>query len=165
MKKVTAETLPYRPGVGILLLNREGKVFVGSRIDTRTDAWQMPQGGIDPGETPEEAALRECLEEVGTNKVEITAESSGWYVYDLPDELLGKIWGGKYRGQKQRWFVFRFLGEDTDIQIDGEHPEFHDWRWVDLEEIPDLAIYFKRRMYEGLLEEFRPVVAAFLKRS
>lgn len=165
MKNPKAAALPYRPGVGVLLLNREGKVLVGSRIDTRTDAWQMPQGGIDPGETPEEAAFRECLEEIGTNKAEIIAESADWYVYDLPDELLGKIWGGKYRGQRQKWFVLRFLGEDRDIRIDGPHPEFHDWRWVELEEIPDLAIHFKRRMYEALLEEFRPVVAAFLKRS
>ena len=160
-----AEALPYRPGVGILLLNRHGKVFVGGRIDMRSDAWQMPQGGIDPGETPEQAAFREFGEEVGTDKAEIVAESGDWYFYDLPDELLGKIWGGKYRGQKQKWFVFRFLGEDSDIRIDGVHREFHDWRWVDFEELPGLAIPFKRRLYEALVAEFAPVVQAASKRS
>jgi len=160
MKKVKAEVLPYRSGVGILLLNRHGKVFVGSRIDMHSDAWQMPQGGIESGETPEQAAFRELGEEVGTDKAQIIAKSEDWYFYDLPDELLGKMWSGKYQGQKQKWFVFRFLGEDKDIQINGAHAEFNDWRWVNFEELPSLAVPFKRQLYEALVNEFSPVIRA-----
>ena len=159
------EVKPYRLGVGMLLLNPAGRVFVGSRIDMPGDAWQMPQGGIEPGETPEEAALRELQEEVGTNAAEIIATSRDWYFYDLPKTLLQKIWGGRYRGQQQKWFVLRFLGEDCDICIDGEQPEFRDWRWAAFETLPDLAIPFKRRLYEGLVTEFTPVMRDFSEKT
>lgn len=157
--------LPYRLCAGILLLNSDGKVFVGSRIDMQSDAWQMPQGGIDPGETPDEAAFRELKEEVGTNNAEIIAESRDWYFYDLPGTLVKKVWGGKYRGQKQKWFVFRFLGKDSDICLDGPHREFQDWRWVAFETLPDLAIPFKRPLYEGLVREFAGVLQEFSEKK
>lgn len=165
MKKTgNAKALPYRLGVGILLLNGEGRVFVGSRIDMQSDAWQMPQGGIDPGETPEEALFRELEEEVGTRAAEIIAESQDWYFYDLPDALAGKVWGGKYRGQKQKWFVLRFLGRDADIRIDGDHPEFQAWRLAEVAALPRLAIPFKRRLYEDLLAEFAGALRDFSKK-
>ena len=122
--------LPYRPGVGIFLLNAVGEVFVAQRIDTRQEAWQMPQGGIDDGETPRQAALREMAEEIGTNKAEILAESRHWLSYDLPPELVSKVWKGRYRGQKQKWFALRFLGEDSDIDLATPEPEFLSWRWL-----------------------------------
>ena len=153
--------LPYRPCVGMLLLNAEGKVFVGRRIDTAKEGdniWQMPQGGIDDGETPQQAVLRELHEEIGTDKAEIVAESRQWLHYDLPDHLVGKVWKGKYRGQKQRWFALRFLGEDDDIDLATEHPEFDAWRWVDLEEVPGLVIPFKRDTYRAVVSEFRELL-------
>ena len=157
--------LPYRPCVGMLLLNAEDKVFVGRRIDARQDAgkdgdniWQMPQGGIDKGETPEEAVLREMEEEIGTDKAEIIAESRQWLHYDLPDHLVGKVWKGKYRGQKQRWFALRFLGRDADIDLATAHPEFDAWQWADLDEVPGLVIPFKRDTYRAVVSEFRELL-------
>jgi putative (di)nucleoside polyphosphate hydrolase len=153
--------LPYRPCVGMLLLNGEGKVFVGRRIDTAKEGdniWQMPQGGIDKGETPEAAVLREMEEEIGTGKAEIIAESRQWLHYDLPDHLVGKVWKGKYRGQKQRWFALRFLGQDADIDLATEHPEFDAWRWVELEDVPGLVIPFKRDTYRAVVSEFRELL-------
>jgi len=150
--------LPYRPCVGLRLLNGEGKVFVGRRIDTAKEGdniWQMPQGGIDEGETPEQAALRELAEEIGTDKAEIVAESRHWLRYDLPPQLVGKVWKGRYRGQEQRWFALRFLGEDSDIDLATAHPEFDAWRWVELEDVPALVIPFKRETYRAVVEEFR----------
>ena len=155
------EQLPYRPCVGILLLNAEGKVFVGRRIDTAKEGdniWQMPQGGIDKGETPAEAALREMEEEIGTGKAEIVAESRQWLRYDLPDHLVGKVWKGKYRGQKQRWFALRFLGQDADIDTATEHPEFDAWQWVELDDLPGLVIPFKRDTYRAVVSEFRELL-------
>jgi len=152
------EKLPYRPCVGMLLLNPAGLVFVGRRIDTAKEGdniWQMPQGGIDAGETPETAALRELREEVGTDKAEIVAESRNWLHYDLPDHLVGKVWKGRYRGQKQRWFALRFLGRDADIDIATEHPEFDAWRWVELDDVPGLVVPFKRDTYRAVVSEFR----------
>lgn len=146
--------LPYRPCVGIMLLNPENKVFVARRIDTRAEAWQMPQGGIDEGENPRVAALREMREEIGTDNAEIIAESAGWLEYDLPKDLVPKLWGGRYRGQKQKWFVLRYLGQDSDIDINTETPEFLEWRWVKMEELPLLIVPFKRALYERLVEEF-----------
>ena len=146
--------LPYRRGVGVMLLNREGKVFVAQRIDTREEAWQMPQGGIDAGETPREAALRELEEEVGTAEADIVAETEGWIRYDLPAELVPGIWGGRYRGQEQKWFVARFRGRDADIDIATDEPEFSAWRWADLSELPDLIVPFKRPLYRKLVESF-----------
>lgn len=151
--------LPYRAGVGIVLLNPQKQVFVARRIDTRSEAWQMPQGGIDEGEAPHEAAMRELEEETGTTKAEIIAESREWLNYDLPPELQGKIWGGKYRGQTQKWFVMRFTGDDSDINIATPHPEFLEWRWEHAERLTDLIVPFKRPLYTAVLEEFRPLLA------
>jgi putative (di)nucleoside polyphosphate hydrolase len=146
----------YRPAVGIMLLNRRGRVFVARRIDmARTSAWQMPQGGIDPGETPRQAAVRELAEEIGTGKAEIVAESSRWLSYDLPAPLAATVWGGRYRGQRQKWFAMRFTGCDADIDLATAHPEFDAWRWVTPDELPGLIVSFKRRLYIDILAEFR----------
>ena len=155
------EKLPYRPCVGMLLLNAEGRVFVGRRIDSAKEAdniWQMPQGGIDKGETPVQAVLRELEEEIGTNKAVIVAESRQWLRYDLPPHLVGKIWKGRYRGQDQRWFALRFLGVDADINLATKHPEFDAWQWVDLEDLPQMVIPFKRDTYLAVVAEFRELL-------
>ena len=151
--------LAYRPGVGMMLVNTEGNVFVAQRMDAPLTAWQMPQGGIDPGEDPRSAALRELKEEIGTDMAEIIAESRDWLRYDLPPELIGRVWQGRYRGQRQKWFVLRFLGRDGDIDIATEHPEFSAWRWADLDSLPDLIIPFKRKLYLDLVAEFRDLVS------
>ena len=153
-----AAGLPYRSGVGLMLLNARGQVFVAQRIDMPSSAWQMPQGGIDPGETPRLAALRELREEIGTDKAEIIAESRDWVRYDLPTDLVRKLWGGRYRGQEQKWFVLRFLGTDADIDIATSEPEFSAWRWADLGELPELIVPFKRDLYRRLIAEFGDVV-------
>ena len=145
---------PYRPGVGIMLLNAASDVFVGQRIDNPADAWQMPQGGIDSGEDPQAAAWREMKEETGTDKAELLAESRGWLNYDLPLDLADRIWKGRFRGQRQKWFAFRFHGDDDDIRIDTEHPEFRAWRWAAMRELPTLIVPFKRKLYADLLREF-----------
>ena len=149
-----SDTLPYRPCVGLMLINKAGLVFAAKRIDTLAEAWQMPQGGIDEGEDPRQAALRELEEEIGTNKAEIIAESQQWLTYDLPAELVPKLWGGKYRGQKQKWFALRFTGEDGDINIATQHPEFCEWKWVPRETLPDLIVPFKRDLYQQIVTEF-----------
>lgn len=150
--------LPYRPCAGIMLINREGRVFVGQRIDTLVEAWQMPQGGVDPGEDAEAAARRELWEETGipSDLVELIAAAPDELVYDLPPELIGKVWKGRYRGQRQRWFLFRFLGRDDQVDLDTEHPEFRAWRWADSSELPDVAVPFKRQLYEDVLAAFAP---------
>lgn len=145
---------PYRNGVGVILLNRENQVFIARRILPAKKAWQMPQGGIDEGETPEIAAFRELKEEIGTNNAQILAESEVWHSYDFPPYLMGKLWGGKYRGQRQKWFLMCFLGEDTEINVATEHPEFCDWKWISIKELPALAISFKRKTYQALIDEF-----------
>ena len=141
-----------------MLANTEGKVFVGQRIDKAPegDAWQMPQGGIDEGEDAEKAALRELVEETGITPelVDVIARSRNEHFYDLPDELLGKIWKGKYRGQRQWWFLMRFKGKDSDINIETDHPEFSRWQWVSPERLPQLIVPFKKRLYESLVTEF-----------
>jgi putative (di)nucleoside polyphosphate hydrolase len=154
-------TLPYRPGVGIMLLNDEGSVFVAQRIDMPSDAWQMPQGGIDKGETPLEAAWREMLEEIGTNRAELLAESRDWLTYDLPRDLAARLWRGRFRGQRQKWFAFRFTGTDRDIDITShDHPEFSNWRWAPMIDLPALIVPFKRHLYQQLVDEFRPLIAS-----
>ncbi len=145
----------YRRGVGIMLVNRAGLVFVAERIGM-PGAWQMPQGGIDAGETPAEAALRELAEEIGTDKAEILAESRDWLVYELPPETRARAWGGRYRGQRQKWLLCRFAGEDSDIDLERDHhPEFSRWRWAEPASLPRLAVAFKRNLYEAVLAEFR----------
>ncbi len=150
----------YRPNVGIMLLNAEGLAFVGRRHDT-PDAWQMPQGGIDPGEDEAVAAMRELGEETGIvpAQADIIARSAEEHVYDLPDELIGKLWGGRYRGQSQRWFLLRFKGEDSDINIEAHRPpEFDAWQWVEAEQLVELIVPFKRALYRKVVEEFRPLL-------
>ena len=160
-----SEPTAYRPCVGIVLVNREGRVFVAARIDNPADAWQMPQGGIDKDEDPRQAALRELGEEIGTANAEIVAESEGWMRYDLPPELIGKLWRGKYRGQAQKWYVMRFLGEDGEIDIATAHPEFRAWKWVPFEQVPELIVPFKRDLYARLVESFGDVVKTIAHRS
>lgn len=150
--------LPYRPCVGVMLVNGDGRVFVARRIDMPGPAWQMPQGGIDKGESPREAAFRELREEIGTDRAEVVAESDRWRCYDLPDELLGRIWNGRYRGQRQRWFLMRFTGRDEDIDLDTEDPEFLEWKWAPLADVPKLIVAFKRALYEDIISEFEPLL-------
>jgi putative (di)nucleoside polyphosphate hydrolase len=152
------QKLPYRTGVGIMLIGGGGLVFVAKRIDMTSEAWQMPQGGVDEGETPIQAAKRELMEETGTDKAELLAESRGWYSYDLPDALVPKIWGGRYRGQRQKWFAMRFTGDDRDINIRTAEPEFSECKWVKPETLPDIIVPFKRKLYGDLLEEFSTYV-------
>ncbi len=149
--------LPYRPCVGVLLFNARRQVFVGQRIDMVQEAWQMPQGGIDRGEDPRDTALRELEEETGVrpDKVELVAETREWLRYDLPPNLVNRVWRGRYRGQEQKWFAARFLGTDADIDIDTPHPEFSDWRWSPVDEIATHAVSFKRALYETVIAEFR----------
>lgn len=156
--------LPYRPCAGVMLLNSAGLVFAGRRIDQAggaQEAWQMPQGGIDEGETPREAALRELGEEAGVTpaRVEFIAEAPGWITYDLPPELLGKVWKGRFRGQRQKWFLYRFTGTDAEIDIATEHPEFSAWRWIGAEALVASIVPFKRHVYEEVVAAFRPHLA------
>jgi putative (di)nucleoside polyphosphate hydrolase len=152
----------YRSGVGVMLLNREGKVFVGARVDNPEDAWQMPQGGIDGDEEPWPAALRELEEETGIapELVEKIAQCPEQLRYDLPEEWRPRLWGGKWKGQAQHWFLARFLGRDEDIDLQAHDPEFRDWKWVEPSDVPELIVPFKRDLYRRLLDDF----AEFLKR-
>lgn len=154
------EKLPYRPCVGVMLMNRHGQVFVGQRLDRDTDAWQMPQGGVDKGEAPRDAALRELWEETGVTAdlVEIIAESADWLPYDLPHDLVPRIWKGRFRGQEQKWFLLRFAGSDNQVNIATQHPEFSEWRWLAKDDLVDNIVPFKREVYARVLEEFGPLV-------
>jgi putative (di)nucleoside polyphosphate hydrolase len=151
--------LPYRSNVGIMMVNEKGYVFVGQRLDNNQNAWQMPQGGIDAGEDPETAAYRELLEETGVKKqdVRFVASSSQWLSYDLPEDLIPILWNGKFRGQKQKWFLFKFLGEDGDINIATEHPEFSKWKWISKENLLKEIVPFKKSVYENVLKEFKNI--------
>lgn len=151
--------LPYRNGVGIMLINRQHRVFVGQRIDTISDAWQMPQGGIDPNETPLDAAWRELKEEVGTDKAVLLGQTTGWLHYDLPKTIIPKIWGGKYRGQRQQWFLMGFTGIDTDIKLDLHEPEFHEWKWIPISALPSVIVPFKRQLYTDVIHALTPFIA------
>ena len=148
--------LPYRAAVGVMLLNADGKVFVGQRLDNALDAWQMPQGGLDPGESSEQGALRELEEETGIDRalVEIVACASRTLDYDLPADLQGKVWGGKYRGQRQTWFLARFTGADADVRIDTAEPEFRAWKWAEPRDLPAMIVPFKQELYRAVLAEF-----------
>ena len=150
--------LPLRLGVGIIVLNKENKVFVGKRRDNPTNKWQMPQGGVDRGENLVNAMKRELKEETSIRSIEILKELEGWTEYELPDYLLGKIWRGKYRGQKQKWFIVRFLGGDEEINLKTTHPEFIEWQWLDIENLPSVIVHFKKKVYEKLL----PVIKSFI---
>lgn len=155
------ETRPYRLGVGIVLVNRDGKVFVGQRIDTDQPAWQMPQGGVEEGEDPRAAALRELHEEIGTDKVEVVTETSTWTVYDLPAELSRTVWNGRYRGQKQKWYVMRFTGRDSDIDITAaKSQEFSAWQWMDLETTLLHIVSFKYDVYALVIAELRDSITS-----
>jgi putative (di)nucleoside polyphosphate hydrolase len=153
------DPLHYRPCVGVMLVNAEGKAFVGKRIDNKEgDWWQMPQGGVDDGEDLDKAMLRELKEEVGARRkhVEIVDRLPQELFYDLPPELRGKLWGGKYKGQRQTWYLARFMGEDSDIDLEAhQHPEFCEWKWVDPELLPELIVPFKREVYAAIVEAFR----------
>jgi putative (di)nucleoside polyphosphate hydrolase len=153
---IDRESLPYRPAAGVMLLNHDGKVWVGQRLDSTLEAWQMPQGGLDPGEAAEDGALRELEEEtgIGRNKVEILARAPGELLYDLPDDLIGKVWRGKWRGQRQSWFLMRFTGEDADVNLQTPEPEFRAWKWADPQELPALIVPFKQGLYRDILKAF-----------
>ncbi|MDE2135168.1 MAG: RNA pyrophosphohydrolase [Alphaproteobacteria bacterium] len=149
------DDLPYRPCVGVMLFNRGGSVFVGRRIDQTVEGWQMPQGGIDDGETPAETALRELKEEIGTDKAVILREMDEWLCYDLPRHLVGVALHGRFRGQRQKWLAMRFTGRDGDIDIRTQHPEFAAWKWLSLDDLPGLIVPFKRDTYKKVIAAFR----------
>jgi len=161
----------YRPNVGAMLFNREGHVFVGLRNDVNdiekdSGSWQMPQGGIDEGEDPRGAVLRELKEEAGTDNAEIVAETKGWFRYDIPSIVSGRLWHGKYKGQRQKWFALRFLGSDAEIDIAAhDPPEFAAWKWVPLADLPTLIIPFKRDVYRAVIEELSPAVREAVARQ
>ena len=150
------EQRPYRPCVGIFLLNNDGLVFAGRRIDSRAEAWQMPQGGIDAGESPLQACMREMREEIGTNTAELINQHDDWLYYDIPLPLADRLWQGRYKGQKQKWMALRFTGDDSDIKIATEEPEFCEWKWLSPHDLVDLAVPFKRDVYQNVLAAFAP---------
>jgi putative (di)nucleoside polyphosphate hydrolase len=152
-----ANSRKYRRGVGIMLINSHTEIFIARRNDVPGETWQMPQGGIDRGETPKQAVFRELKEEIGTDNAEIIAESKRWLYYDLPEDLAKKAWGGRWLGQRQKWFVMLFRGKDTEINLATTDPEFDAWRWVQVRELESLAVSFKRRLYVSLLGEFAAI--------
>ena len=157
--KENFEKLPLRNGVGVVILNSENKVFVAKRIDNPKNFWQMPQGGVDDGENYYKAALRELKEETSIKSISLIKEIDGFISYNLPNNLLGIIWKGKYKGQKQKWFIMKFTGKDSEININTKKPEFLDWKWVDLETITDTVVDFKLKVYKQLKIEVRKVIS------
>ncbi len=155
--------LPYRPCAGAMIVNRDGQVFVGQRLDSTLEAWQMPQGGIDPGEDAEDAVIREIGEETGIvpRHLRLIAAAPDELQYDLPAELVGKLWKGRWRGQRQRWFLFEFTGEDSDIDIVTAHPEFRAWKWADPSELPEMIVPFKKALYQAVLDAFAEPLTRF----
>ena len=152
--------LPYRPSVGIMLVNAKNQVFVARRINSYKTAWQMPQGGLDADETPEQAAVRELKEEIGTNNATVIAQAKKQYTYDLPRHMIRRCWNGRYRGQKQTWFLLRFAGDDSEIDLHTHtHPEFSHWKWIDVHKLVYLVVPFKREVYRALIKEFSPFLA------
>jgi len=147
--------LPLRIGVGIILLNHENNIFVGKRIDSPKNSWQMPQGGVDENEDFLQAAKRELEEETGIKSIKLIKELNGWFKYDLPKYLLGKLWNGKYRGQKQKWFVMKFLGKSDEINVKTKNPEFLNWKWIELSQLSNIAVHFKVDIYNKLKEELK----------
>ena len=152
------KNLPLRNGVGIILLNKENKIFVAKRIDNPKNFWQMPQGGVDEGENFLSAAFRELEEETSIKKAELIKELDGTTTYELPDHLLGIIWKGKYRGQKQKWFLMRFTGEENEINIKTKNPEFLDWKWININEMTKVVVYFKLDVYKKLQEKIKKII-------
>ena len=159
---MTVENLPYRPCVGVMLLNSGGQVFTAQRLDSPSPAWQMPQGGIDEGEDEQTAALRELFEETGVTAdlVTIVGQTDGWIDYDLPEELIGKLWGGRFRGQTQKWFLMRYHGDDSQVDITREPREFSRWKWTDPGDLVDQIVPFKRHVYAAVLDEFTHLIGA-----
>ena len=149
------DKLPMRHGVGIIVLNKKNEVFVGKRKDNPIDKWQMPQGGIDTNETPLNAMKRELKEETSITKIKVLKEIEKSFEYELPPKLLGKIWKGKYRGQKQKWFIVKFIGNDNEINLNTEYPEFIEWKWIDYNLLPDVIVDFKKKVYEKLKIELK----------
>ena len=150
--------LPLRTGIGIAVLNSENKVFVGKRKDNPFDKWQMPQGGVDSNEPLLQAMKRELLEETSIKNIKVLKEFDQWIEYELPENLIGKIWKGKYRGQKQKWFVVKFLGNDNEINIDTKNAEFIEWKWIDIDLLPDLIVLFKKHVYKEVLVELKKII-------
>jgi len=160
MSALAYDERPYRPCVGIMLINSKGLIFAGQHIDNRAEAWQMPQGGIDPGEDAEQACFREMEEEIGTAKAEIGAIYPDWLYYDIPQPLADKLWQGQFKGQKQKWIALRFIGQDTDINIDTEEPEFKEWGWLHPDELVERAVVFKRPVYQTVISHFSDVLGS-----
>ena len=150
--------LPFRIGVGVIVLNEKNRVFVGKRKDNPVDKWQMPQGGVNKGEKLIDAMKRELEEETGIKNIKILKEIDGWSEYELPENLLGKIWRGKYRGQKQKWFIVKFIGDEDEINLKTSKPEFIEWKWLDIENLPGVIVEFKRKVYEELLQKIRNTI-------
>ena len=152
------QKLPYRNGVGIVVLNNENKVFVAKRIDNPKNFWQMPQGGVDEGEDLLNAAYRELKEETSIFNVKLIKEIEDWTQYDLPSKLIGIIWKGRYKGQKQKWFIFKFLGNDTEINIKTKNPEFLDWKWIEIGKITEIVVDFKKEVYQKVKKEIKKII-------
>ena len=150
--------LPLRIGVGAIVLNKDNKVLVGKRKDNPIDKWQMPQGGVDKEEDLYSALKRELYEETSIKSVKLISEIENWLTYELPDNLIGKIWKGKYRGQKQKWYILRFTGDEKEINVHTKNPEFLDWKWIKIEELPNCIVYFKKKVYEDLVKEIKKII-------